>query len=202
MQVYATDLSEKMIEQLNEKLVDLGLTETVHTSVQDVQALPEEWAGKFDAVFGLSMIMFAPDRAKALKEIRKCVKPGGVAVISSWAALADNPASSILYQAQEDALQLGFARVDATDAAAQEKIKNHIPVPERRHPNYVFGDPAVFTEALLAAGFSSVRCVPPAPLHDMHAFMPAVAGNVHTMGHVRCAALQHDAAVCALHRSP
>lgn len=152
-----TDLSPEMVAQLQANIESFGFSHAVHCSVQDVQALPEEWTGTFDVVFGLSMIMFAPDKAAALASIRRVLKPGGRAVISSWAALADNPASSILYQAQEDALQMGFERLDTSDPAVKAKLEAHVPVPQRRHPNYCFGDQVVFRDALLAAGFASVR---------------------------------------------
>lgn len=151
-------MTPAMVDALKSKLVSLGLTARVSVSVQDVRALPSAWAGRFDGVFANLVIMFVPDLGKALQEVYRCVKPGGIAVLTTWSTRRDNPAFSLMYEALEEAIQLSFKRLDASDPSVRERIKAHVPVPMREHPNFSLTNPKILKEELKYAGFSNVRC--------------------------------------------
>lgn len=78
LEVDAIDFSPKMIEQLAAR----G-NPRVHGRVGDGQALPYGDA-TFDAAFSLLGVIFFPDRAKGIAELRRVLRPGGRAVVSSW----------------------------------------------------------------------------------------------------------------------
>jgi SAM-dependent methyltransferase len=80
--VDALDFSPKMIAQLRAQLERESL-EGVRTEIGDGQALPFESAS-YDAAFSMFGLMFFPDRARGFAELHRCLKDGGVAVVSSW----------------------------------------------------------------------------------------------------------------------
>jgi ubiquinone/menaquinone biosynthesis C-methylase UbiE len=65
----------------------------------DAQELPFD-DGSFDAVSCQHGVMFFPDRAKALREMRRVLRPGGRVVVSVWSGLDGAPG----YAALSDAL--------------------------------------------------------------------------------------------------
>lgn len=68
------DLSPGMIRQSRQNLEHLG--SQVDFTLADAQRLP--WPGEtFDAVIANHMLYHVPDRAQALAEIRRVLKPGG-----------------------------------------------------------------------------------------------------------------------------
>jgi ubiquinone/menaquinone biosynthesis C-methylase UbiE len=159
-QIEALDFSPAMIEQLKRKVTEKGLAGELHASVQDAQNLPQAWSGKFDAVFCNCTIMFIPDRVKAFQEMYRCLKPGGIAVVTAWSTRRDNPAIGYCYNAIEDAMQSMFKRGDPSDPILAAKIKDHVPIPDRPHPNFVLSNPKLFKQELLYSGFPSVKYVP------------------------------------------
>jgi SAM-dependent methyltransferase len=82
--VSAIDFSANMIANLTERAARAKLD--VDARVGDGMALPYADAS-FDAGFSMFGLMFFPDRAKGLRELRRVVKPGGRVVISSWPPL-------------------------------------------------------------------------------------------------------------------
>jgi ubiquinone/menaquinone biosynthesis C-methylase UbiE len=165
-QIEAADFSPSMIEQLKRNLGGKGLVGKVNASVQDAQSLPQAWSGKFDAVFSNCTIMFIPDRVKAFQEMYRCLKPGGIAVVTSWSTRRDNPAIGYCYAAIEDAMQAMFKRGDPSDPILAAKIKDHVPIPDRPHPNFVLSNPKLFKQELLYSGFPSVKCVSRCIVHN------------------------------------
>ena len=69
----ATDFSETMIAEAKRK----GPPEGLSFSVQDATALPYG-AGRFDAVVIANALHIMPDPERALAEIRRVLKPGGM----------------------------------------------------------------------------------------------------------------------------
>lgn len=80
--VAAIDFAEPMIAALRGH-VGYGMLGNIDARVGDGQALPFG-DGEFDAGFSLFGLMFFPDRAAGLRELRRVVKPGGRVVVSSW----------------------------------------------------------------------------------------------------------------------
>jgi SAM-dependent methyltransferase len=87
--VDALDFSPGMIEKLRARIAALGLA-TITPQIGDGQALPYADA-TFDAGFSMFGLMFFPDRAKGFAELRRVLKPGARAVVSSWPRLQDAP---------------------------------------------------------------------------------------------------------------
>lgn len=95
--VKALDFSQQMIDILNHSLESDGIR-NIETHCGDGQALPYQ-DNSFDAAFSMFGLMFFPDRMKGYKEILRTLKPGGEAVISSWAPLSDSPIMQAVFGA-------------------------------------------------------------------------------------------------------
>jgi SAM-dependent methyltransferase len=87
-------------------------------------------------MFGL---MFFPDRPKGYAELRRVLRPGAKAVVSSWAPIADSPLLSLMF---------GAVRV----------IDSSWPAPQRDPLG--LENPDVLAAELRAAGFTDVEIVP------------------------------------------
>ncbi len=82
--VSAIDFSPAMVQNLKRRLNGAQLGADVRLG--DGQALP--WGdGEFDAAFSMFGLMFFPDRARGFSELHRVLKPGGAAVVSSWAPI-------------------------------------------------------------------------------------------------------------------
>jgi ubiquinone/menaquinone biosynthesis C-methylase UbiE len=97
--VSAIDLSERMVVELRARIATAGLAGAVEVQVGDGQQLPFDSAA-FDAAFSMFGLMFFPDRAAGLREMRRVLKPGGRAVVSSWIPF-DGP-FGVLFQAASE----------------------------------------------------------------------------------------------------
>jgi len=80
-EVSAVDFAPNMIAQLEQAACVQKLK--VHCQVADGMALPFADAS-FDAAFSMFGLMFFPDRIQGFRELYRTLRPGGVAVISSW----------------------------------------------------------------------------------------------------------------------
>lgn len=98
--VAAIDFAPPMIEHLRGHVgyAQLG---NIDARVGDGQALPYA-DGEFDAGFSMFGLIFFPDRAQGLRELRRVVKPGGRVVISSWLPLDNVPALDAVFGAMRD----------------------------------------------------------------------------------------------------
>jgi ubiquinone/menaquinone biosynthesis C-methylase UbiE len=132
--VDALDFSPAMLEQLERRRRELRI-ENVHARQADGQALPFP-DRSFDAAFSMFGLMFFPDRDKGFSELHRTLRPGGVAVVSSWAPVAESP--------------LMIAMFGALRAADPSR-----PAPQTNPFN--LENPDVFAKELSAAGFCDVR---------------------------------------------
>ncbi len=82
LRVDALDFSTEMIAQLRARIAREGLV-GIEPVVGDGMALPYADAS-FDAAFSLFGLFLFPGRDKGLRELRRVLRPGGRAVISSW----------------------------------------------------------------------------------------------------------------------
>jgi len=135
--VDAVDFSAAMLEQLERRRRALGI-ENVFARLADGQALPFSDAS-FDAAFSLFGLMFFPERDKGFSELYRTLRPGGVAVVSSWAPVDQSPLMGLMFGALRAA--------DPSRAAPQ------------RNP-FNLENPDVFLAELEAAGFRDVRVEP------------------------------------------
>ena len=127
-----TDLNQGMLDHATQSVPADSRTEW---RTADAQALPFADAS-FDAVVMQFGIMFVPDKALALREARRVLKPGGKLLLSAWDSFARNP----------------FGRV------ANDVVKSVFPEDPPTFYQTPFGDhdPAEHVSRTESAGFSSV----------------------------------------------
>ncbi|MBF6295961.1 methyltransferase domain-containing protein [Nocardia amamiensis] len=131
--VEAIDFSEPMIARLAKDAAAAGLT-NIRAQVSDGQDLPFE-SDRFDAAFSMFGLMFFPERARGFAELFRVLRPGGTAVVSSWAPVADSPL-----------MRMMFGALAAADPDIQEP-----------QPNFLsLENPEVFESEMRGAGFEAV----------------------------------------------
>ena len=83
--IIATDLNQPMLDQASA----LGTKRPVEWRQADVVQLPFQ-DGTFDAVVCQFGVMFFPDKAKALSEAHRVLRPGGVLIFNVWDRIEEN----------------------------------------------------------------------------------------------------------------
>jgi SAM-dependent methyltransferase len=99
--VDALDISPEMVGRVQRRARELALS-GVTARIGDGQVLPFEDAA-YAAGFSLFGLMFFPDRARGFAELRRVLRPGGRAVVSSWQPMERSPALSALFRALQEA---------------------------------------------------------------------------------------------------
>ncbi|HEX6927061.1 MAG TPA: methyltransferase domain-containing protein [Longimicrobiaceae bacterium] len=131
--VTAVDFSEGMLEQLRQACALRGISD-IEIRHGDGQAL--EFAdGTFDYAFSMFGLMFFPDRAAGFRELRRVLRPGGRAVIASWAPRTEVPL------------------LDAFEAA----LRQQAPTPSSPATALPLSDPEVVRGEMSSAGFAQVE---------------------------------------------
>jgi ubiquinone/menaquinone biosynthesis C-methylase UbiE len=131
-ELVATDLNAAMVEHARGILDDPRVT----WRVADAQALPFD-ASAFDAVICQFGLMFVPDKLLALRELRRVLRPGGVALLSTWNALEHNGATHVAH------------------SVALETFSSDPPL--FYLTPFSLPDPLAVRELAIAAGFTDVR---------------------------------------------
>lgn len=112
--------------------------------------------GHFDAVVSQFGLMFFEDRAAALREMWRVLRPGGRLAVAVWAAVEDTPG----YAAMVALLERLFG----------ERAANALRAP------YILGDPETLQGLFEAAGILGVRTT----TRDGTARFPSIESWVHT----------------------
>ena len=81
-EVVATDYAEAMLERLQTKVADQGLS-NVQCEQADIYALPYD-PHSFDVVVAANVLHIVPDLEKALSELKKMLKPGGLLIAPTF----------------------------------------------------------------------------------------------------------------------
>lgn len=81
-ELVATDYAEAMVQQLESRVRDAGLT-NVTCEQADLYALRFD-AADFDAVVAANVLHLVPDLERALASLRRVLKPGGVLVAPTY----------------------------------------------------------------------------------------------------------------------
>lgn len=133
--VIATDLVAEMLADIGELARRQGLTNLTARQA-DAEALPFD-NESFDAVTCRFGVMNFADAPRALREMRRVLRPGGRAAFIAWGPRDQNP----------------FFMVTAAPLMKHLQM----PAPQPGAPNtFKFAQPGSLTAALLAAGFREV----------------------------------------------
>jgi ubiquinone/menaquinone biosynthesis C-methylase UbiE len=135
--VDAIDFSAEMLGHCLARVAELGLA-NVYVQHGDAQALPFPNA-TFDLGFCMFGIMFFPDRPRAFRELFRVLRPGGRALLTSWAPIE----RSSYMQTRVNALR-------AADPNAPEIARNVL----------TLDDPDIFAKEMRDAGFADVYVEP------------------------------------------
>jgi ubiquinone/menaquinone biosynthesis C-methylase UbiE len=100
--VVATDFAPGMIEQLRLRAARERVS-NVEALVMDAQALGFADAS-FDAAFCMFGFMFFPDRQRVFQEMRRVLRPGGHALMGTWAPIERRPLMKLGFDAMAEAL--------------------------------------------------------------------------------------------------
>jgi len=76
--LYGIDLTERAVEMTGQRLEYLGLKSNL--KVADAENLPFE-DQTFDVVYSWGVLLYCPDMYKGISEVRRVLKPGGVAIV-------------------------------------------------------------------------------------------------------------------------
>ena len=96
------DFSPAMIERFEARRSALGVTRAT-ARIGDGQALPFDDA-TFGAAFSMFGLMFFPDRAQGLRELRRVLVPGARGVIASWHRFEDSPVLAAMFGALRETM--------------------------------------------------------------------------------------------------
>ena len=134
--VIATDLLLEMLEVAQENAAARGLT-NIDFRAADAEQLPFP-GGLFDRVTCRFGIMFIPDVQKALREMRRVLKPGGRVSFVTWGPLDENPLFGLM-------IRPFLKYVDVPP-----------PAPDSPHV-FRFSSEEKLTQTISAAGFEEVH---------------------------------------------
>jgi ubiquinone/menaquinone biosynthesis C-methylase UbiE len=132
--VTALDFSPAMLAVLRQEVLQRRIS-NIDVYEGDGQALPFD-SGSFDAAFSMFGLMFFPDRPQGFAELHRILKPGGMAVVSSWAPAEESPLMRIVF---------GAIRAMAPETPDSQKSAASL------------DDPEVFRREMDGAGFKDVR---------------------------------------------
>jgi ubiquinone/menaquinone biosynthesis C-methylase UbiE len=138
--VDAIDFSPEMLGHCLARVAELGLT-NLYVQHGDAQALPFPNA-TFDLGFCMFGIMFFPDRPRAFRELCRVLRPGGRAMLTSWAPIE----RSSYMQTRVNALRAA----DPSSSNASEIARNVL----------TLEDPDLFAKEMHDAGFADVSVQP------------------------------------------
>lgn len=109
--VYALDIQPEMLQQLENKLAkpenkDIRNIELVNSSAYD---LPFD-DDSLDLVYMVTVFQEIPDRSRALQQVKRVLKPGGILAVTEWLPDPDYPWKSTTIKMGREA---GFALDEA-----------------------------------------------------------------------------------------
>ncbi len=110
--VVALDIQPGMLEQLKNKL-----TRSENTDIRNVEPLLASayqlpfQNGSFDAAFMITVLQEIPDKWRALAEVRRILRPGGIVAVTEWLFDPDYPLKQTTLRLLKEA---GFGNIDSS----------------------------------------------------------------------------------------
>lgn len=110
--VVALDIQPGMLEQLKNKL-----TRSENTDIRNVEPLLASACqlpfqnGSFDAAFMITVLQEIPDKWRALAEVRRTLRPGGIVAVTEWLFDPDYPLKQTTLRLLKEA---GFGNIDSS----------------------------------------------------------------------------------------
>ena len=110
--VVALDIQPGMLEQLKNKL-----TRSENTDIRNVEPLLASayqlpfQNGSFDAAFMITVLQEIPDKWRALAEVRRILRPGGIVAVTEWLFDPDYPLKQTTLRLLKEA---GFENIDSS----------------------------------------------------------------------------------------
>lgn len=103
-EVYALDIQPKMLMQLKKKLSrpENRDVKNIKLVEGDVNKLPFD-DNSFDVIYMVTVLQELPDRNRALKEIKRVLKPGGILAVTEFLPDPDYPLKSTTIKLGEEA---------------------------------------------------------------------------------------------------
>lgn len=90
--VYAVDIQPAMLRQLERKLARAENRDIRNIELKEASAYELPFAGEFfDLVCMITVLMEVPDKGRALREVRRVLKPGGALVVTEFFPDPDYP---------------------------------------------------------------------------------------------------------------
>ena len=90
--VYAVDIQPAMLQQLKRKLLKPENRDIRNIELKEASAYELPFADEsIDLVYMVTVLMEIPDRGKALREIRRVLKPGGTLAVTEFLPDPDYP---------------------------------------------------------------------------------------------------------------
>jgi len=136
-EVHAIDFSQGMLDCFDREIARQGIG-NIKTYLMDGQHLEFD-DSEFDRAFSIFGLMFFPDRMAGFGELYRTLKPGGRAVVTSWAPVSDSPGMELMFTA----IQKAFPKKPESNT----KILN-------------LEDPENFRKEMTDAGFRDVVITP------------------------------------------
>lgn len=110
--VVALDIQPGMLEQLKNKLA-----RSENTDIRNIEPLLASayqllfQDGSFDATFMITVLQEIPDKGRALAEVRRTLRPGGIVAVTEWLFDPDYPLKQTTLRLLKEA---GFENIDSS----------------------------------------------------------------------------------------
>jgi len=136
--IQAIDFSAGMLDCFNREIEERGIA-NITTHLMDGQNL-EFGDNEFDKAFSMFGLMFFPDRVQGFRELYRVLKPGGMAVVTSWAPISQSTGMSLMF----GAMAVAFPKKPESNSQTTLNLE----------------DPENFKREMTEAGFSEVSIIP------------------------------------------
>lgn len=119
-ELHACDISQGMVEACSAKAAELGLDVRARQSELEKLDYPD---GMFDMVIGHAVLHHIPDVSRALAEIHRVLKPGGVCVLAGEPTRVGDVMGRVARNGTQAALR-AYARLGGSFGGARARLRS------------------------------------------------------------------------------